>query len=846
MAAHMCYTSSGCNRVPHCADWGQNGLICYGSCNGVVIYCPDGDSRQAAGTLCMLTSHTDRVNCARWIRSTNGSCEKEVISCSVDGTAIVWQFDFHTRQSKQTAVLRGHTGPVTVGAAMHLGTDPEATGQHPETLLVTASSDSTVRVWRRNATCCEVTEVQTLTFGTGFALDLSLILIPGSQIPMLACGADDHKVHLFVMQQGQFVRVMTLTGHEDWVRGVHMAQDDSGDILLASCGQDSLIRLWRLSKRATDTGVSSVAISDLLPDQDIKMKETTFCYRSDDGEEKYFAVTLESVLSGHEGWVYSVCWQPPLKNEKGDRIQPQCLLSASMDKTMIVWSPDANDGVWVEQVRVGEVGGNTLGLFGGLFGPRGDSILAHGYHGALHQWIHSKLWFVDLQDSKLWEPAVTGGGHFGSVVDLDWDRGGGNFILSASTDQTTRLHAPWVKDGKYVGWYEIARPQVHGYDMQCLTMINRFTFASAGDEKVTRAFRAPRNFIENLCGICGLDLKTELNEKEMHSLPEGASVPSLGLSNKAVYDSSQRPLQDDRLIPSPGNDQLTPYFSPLNLKAPPSEENLVQNTLWPEVHKLYGHGYEVFALACNPAGTLLASSCTAKKAEHANILLWDTSSWQRVASLEGSSLTVVQMAFSPSGRFLLAVSRDRTWSLYSCQGGEFSRVSFVDKKTSVHSRIIWTCAWSPDEEFFFTASRDKKVFAWCLKDVLHSQPPKPVSCVEMPDSVTTIDIAPTLLDSGRYLLAAGLDRGDVTLHAWSKLPPSGDEPSWTNVTLESCHHHQQTVRRVKFRPVAGLAGHPQHSQTQTQQPEASPQWIQLASCATDYCLKVHNINTTAL
>ncbi|XP_076460767.1 elongator complex protein 2-like isoform X2 [Babylonia areolata] len=830
-ATHMCYTSSGCNRVPHCADWGQNGLICYGSCTGVVIYRPDGISGKAAGALCMLTAHTDRVNCARWIPSNANSGsneEKELISCSVDKTAILWHYDCHSQQSRQTAILKGHTSSVTVASGLSLSRDSEPTEQTPETVFVTASSDSTVKVWKRNYGCSDVTEVQTLTFGTGFALDLSLILIPGSQVPMLACGADDHKVHLFVMQQEQFVQVMTLLGHEDWVRGVHLTADDSGDVLLASCGQDSLIRLWRLSKRSTDTGAAVIAISDLPPEEDIKMKEKTFSYLSAEGEKQYFAVMLESVLSGHEGWVYSVRWQPPLRNDKGKGRQPLCLLSASMDKTMIIWSPDDSDGVWVEQVRVGEVGGNTLGLFGGLFSPQGDSILAHGYHGALHQWIHNK-------DTGMWEPAVTGGGHFGSVVDVDWDRGGGNFVLSASVDQTTRLHAPWVKDGEYVGWYEIARPQVHGYDMQCLTMIDRFTFASAGDEKVTRAFRAPRNFIENLSTICGLDLKTVINEEEVNSLPEGASVPSLGLSNKAVYDSSQRSMDDDRLIPSPGNDQLNAYFSPLNLRAPPSEENLVQNTLWPEVHKLYGHGYEVFALACNPAGTLLASSCTAKKAEHASVMLWDTKTWQRVASLEGSSLTVVQMAFSPSGRFLLAVSRDRTWSLYSCQGGKYSRVSFVDKKTSIHSRIIWACAWSPDEEFFFTASRDKKVFAWNLNDVLHSQPPKPVSSVEMEDSVTAIDVASSLLDSGRYLLAMGLDRGDVTVHTWSKHQPAGDSQSWTNVALDASHCHQQTVKRVKFRPVPGLAGHQQTD-------KEAAQWQQLVSCAADHCVKVHNIH----
>ena len=45
---------------------------------------------------------------------------------------------------------------------------------------------------------------------------------------------------------------------------------------------------------------------------------------------------------------------------------------------------------------------------------------------------------------------VTAGGHFDSVEDIDWDRDEGNFLMSASLDETVRLHSPWVKEGGQV------------------------------------------------------------------------------------------------------------------------------------------------------------------------------------------------------------------------------------------------------------------------------------------------------------------------------------------------------------------------------------------------------------
>jgi len=34
------YISCACNATGHCADWGSNGLICFGACHAVSIYKP--------------------------------------------------------------------------------------------------------------------------------------------------------------------------------------------------------------------------------------------------------------------------------------------------------------------------------------------------------------------------------------------------------------------------------------------------------------------------------------------------------------------------------------------------------------------------------------------------------------------------------------------------------------------------------------------------------------------------------------------------------------------------------------------------------------------------------------
>ena len=63
----------------------------------------------------------------------------------------------------------------------------------------------------------------------------------------------------------------------------------------------------------------------------------------------------------------------------------------------------------------------------------------------------------------------------------------------------------------------------------------------------------------------------------------GADVPSLGLSNKAVLEGDQSVPEVDKHV----KDQYPDfYFKPDAYDKPPTEDTLVQNTLWPEIQKV--------------------------------------------------------------------------------------------------------------------------------------------------------------------------------------------------------------------------------------------------------------------
>ncbi|KAJ1674314.1 Elongator subunit elp2 [Spiromyces aspiralis] len=664
---------------------------------------------------------------------------------------------------------------------------------------------------------------------------------------VLATGNTDLKIHIYVLEQGgedatpRFVKATSLSGHEDWVtdlsfythlpamesRGQNSTIDHwrAGDVVLASASQDKIVRLWRFTPVASITkgpensggqtkedktqAMIDALAAAALGEQDergtvqLSTRAHAFCVGRGMESEKQYTVSLDALLTGHDNWVHSVKW---LRDGPAPK-----LLTASADQSAIVWYPDPNVGVWSSEARLGEVGGATGGFLGADWNTSGTAVLANGYHGTFHLWRKRTdegrdAGSQDMATSEAarWVPDVSISGHYESVQDVCWEPNSGRYLLSLSLDQTARVFAPWVagdsaptgssRDGQSRGWHEIARPQIHGYDLRCAAFVSSTRYISGADEKVVRVFEATQGYVDAIDQLSAGDT-TLSGTGEM--LPRGASLPALGLSNKAI--DSVTPINGQGVPTEDGgeeqsidyirrqthidHDVIDPFHqSPLHPIHPPLEEALLRSTLWPEIDKLYGHPYEIFSVAVSNDAQWAATACKAAKETHAGIRIYSTRNWKQptdpetnaaVKPLLSHSLTITRLRFSPNDEFLLSVSRDRAWSLFrrtpDCPGG-YPYCLFM-RADKAHTRIIWDSAWTHDGRAFVTASRDKTVKVWATPmpecpGAMGEQPaapPKPAATIKLPDAVVSADFAPARTPAGGYCLAVGLENGRILL-----------------------------------------------------------------------------------
>ncbi|GAO17165.1 hypothetical protein UVI_02031040 [Ustilaginoidea virens] len=720
------YLSVGANRQTCVADWSATGLLAFGADVNIALWRPAVEQDDDAT---FIVSGADDSTLICW-KSNRGGLDYEPVQTSVE-----------------------HTSPINCLSAVRVASRPA------KWILATGGADATVKLWSFERDQLQL--LQSMRTSPRFLpLAVSISMLDRDSLILAAAGTRE-TVQIFTADLKasaiRFDLQATLHGHEGWVRSLSFAKEPGkadGDLLLASASQDKYLRIWRV-RRGREPPAIPASGSDPISGAFLPGRSPSNKAHMLRAGGKDFSVTFEALLLGHEDWIYSARWHA----HSDGKLQ---LLSSSADNSLAIWEADATSGIWVSMARLGEISrekgattatGSTGGFWTGLWSPTGDSVVCLGRTGSWRRWEHDAA-------ADAWRPCVAITGHTKPVKGISWSRSG-EYLLSTSSDQTSRLHTRWSTSNGGA-WHEMSRPQIHGYDLNCIDSLGEGQFVSGADEKLLRVFTEPKAVAALLKKLAGFG-----NEKA-EGMPDAANMPVLGLSNKAIdvvdEDQEIQPIDDrDREAMDPAT---VVRKSCLEMDHPPFEETLSRHTLWPETEKLYGHGYEISCLAASHDGKVIASACKASSTNHAVIRLFETDKWTEVKPpLVAHSLTATRLRFSRDDKHLLSVGRDRQWAVFRKDANEAAVYTPAQSDPKGHSRMILDAAWAPSPTplLFATAGRDKQVRIWASRAPAEEQVRFSQSAaLPLSGPVTAVDFLPVAV-KGKHILAVGTEGGKISI-----------------------------------------------------------------------------------
>lgn len=222
----------------------------------------------------------------------------------------------------------------------------------------------------------------------------------------------------------------------------------------------------------------------------------------------------------------------------------------------------------MNSIRLGQIGGNKNAFYYALFNKDSTQVLAYTFNGCFYLWKRG-------EDFRNWDQLPTVSGHFSRVTDICWNSQG-NFLVSTSKDQTTRVYSqvkfqPQTNGSPSLlaqrdGFYELSRAQIHGYDINCIGCRKvqmpdddrEFcdVVICGADEKILRALEPPSEFINIINTMSNTkyhlyfpDKNVEKNYLDLQYMKEndtvrykggfGGQKQVLGLMTKAIKEDRQ-------------------------------------------------------------------------------------------------------------------------------------------------------------------------------------------------------------------------------------------------------------------------------------------------------------------
>lgn len=591
--------------------------------------------------------------------------------------------------------------------------------------------------------------------------------------------SEDLFVYSFEIANSELSLQAKLKGHEDWIKCLDFIKITDNKWFIATGSQDRYIRIWNLEfKNAEELEIENKKNKMSL----INNKKFPIVFK--DGLNA-MAINFDSLIMGHDDWIQCIKFHP-----NPQKLQ---LLSATANTELMIWEVDKKSDIWICNNRLGEISskGSTTatGSSGGFWScfwiinneKKKESVYTSGKTGSWRCWSRTinqestpqpeddedeeqkklEMIFDDNYYSQNWVQEAFILGPTRECNGLSWDASKGEYLLSTSLDQTTRLYA-LNKVGDKKEWREFARPQIHGYDLTNILSISQTEFISAGEEKIIRIFKEPKNVADILKKFAGV----EYNRTDVSQI---ASMPTLGLSNKAGEAETSA---EEGINAETDTEMISNILN--NLTTPPLEDQLQRFTLYPEIEKLYGHGFEISCFDYDKTSNILASCNKSNSKKNSQIKIFNLDDYTLKSNIimEFHNLTITSLKFSPCGEYLLSCSRDRTWCVWKKVVLESGDISFEIFKNNLkpHTKIIWDCEWLPksfDQNGFVTVSRDKTIKYWSFNSEKDDY--ELVSSIRFKEPVTAVSIYNKAInESNNLLVAIGLNDGDLKMMEISK------------------------------------------------------------------------------
>ena len=560
-----------------------------------------------------------------------------------------------TAMNKNNSILRGHSKPVNSAS---FSPDGE--------LVVSASSDSTIRIWDVKTGQC----VRTIKGHNGSVNNANFS--PDGKL--IVSASDDRTVKIWDVQTG--MNLKTLEGHNDVVFSSFYSPD--GKLIISESRDDAI--LWDAS--------SGFALYSF----DIPSEVNRNASFSSNGN--YLAIPSYSVfiIDAHTG-----------QHVQNIDVCDNWLYVRSVDLSsngQLIAMATYDDKAYICDLQSGQVkqvlNGHTLSINSVKFSQDCKRVISSSDDKTI------KIW--DLQTGKCLDSL---GGHIASVNSASFSPDG-KMIVSASMDNTARI------------WDSQLEQCLHSFEdfSDCTVSYNH-----DGKKIVsTTGWNSTILIRDSNSGKILLTLKGHNNRVNTAFFsPDDKRIVSASMDNTVkIWDTSTGECQ--QTLKGHTGSVETAIFSP-NGKQIVSASSDHTVKIWDAstgecIQSLQGHSWPVEFATFSPDSKQIVSASM-----DTTIKIWDAYTGDCLRTLRGHAEHVNSAMFSPDGKQIVSASSDRTIKIWDSQTG------ICLQTLEGHTESVRSAEFSLDGRYIISASIDYTAKVWdtstweCLQTLVGASSP---------------------------------------------------------------------------------------------------------------------------